>query len=89
MANLHIDTQCGWKYKWTEEEDNIVRKYYPNILRNKGIESHINEQYELFYLRIYQKTDMQKFIEIMLNLPVNMLERKKCKAIEILEYCLA
>ena len=60
-----------------------------DILRNKGIESHIKEQYELFYLRIYKKTDMQKFIEIMLNLPVNMLERKKCKAIEILEYCLA
>lgn len=29
MANLHINSQCGWKYKWTEDEDDIVRKYYP------------------------------------------------------------
>ena len=64
-------------------------KSIQDILKKDGINSHIREQYGLFYLKIYKKADMQKFIETILELPVDMLERKKCKAIEILKYCLA
>ena len=28
MADLHINSNKGWKYKWTEYEDEIIRKYY-------------------------------------------------------------
>lgn len=28
MADLHINQNKGWKYRWTQEEDDIIRKYY-------------------------------------------------------------
>ena len=29
MADLHINDNKGWKYKWSEYEDSIIKKYYP------------------------------------------------------------
>ena len=29
MADLHINkNRGGWKYRWTQDEDNIIRRYY-------------------------------------------------------------
>lgn len=45
MADLHINN--GWNFKWTDKEDNIIRKYYPKnganavheILKNRELRS--------------------------------------------------
>ena len=45
MAGLHIN--AGWNFKWTNEEDEIIRKYYPKngantvhkILPNRELKS--------------------------------------------------
>lgn len=45
MAELHINN--GWNFKWTNEEDNIIRQYYPKngankvheILKNRELKS--------------------------------------------------
>ena len=29
MADLHINTNKGWQYKWNDYEDSILKKYYP------------------------------------------------------------
>lgn len=29
MADLHINTNIGWQYKWNDYEDSILKKYYP------------------------------------------------------------
>lgn len=29
MADLHINNNKGWSYKWSDEEDNLIKKYYP------------------------------------------------------------
>ena len=28
MADLHINRNKGWKYRWTQDEDDIIKKYY-------------------------------------------------------------
>ena len=33
MAELHINN--GWNFKWTNEEDDIIRQYYPKNGANK------------------------------------------------------
>ena len=28
MADLHINQNKGWQYRWTQDEDDIIKKYY-------------------------------------------------------------
>lgn len=30
MANMHINSKCGWEYKWTKSEDKILIENYPS-----------------------------------------------------------
>ena len=29
MADLHINNNKGWSFKWSDEEDDLIKKHYP------------------------------------------------------------